>query len=100
MEREVITFTERNDICGIVGGWEHRDEWEVVSNDMVDQSRWSITHEVILRRRSDGKFFWTYYTVGATESQDHGMYEDDDMVLKEVIPTEKTIIVYGWSDAQ
>ena len=97
MEREVITFTDRNEICDIALGFNDA-EWEVVSNDIVEQSRWATYHSVIVKRLSDGKFFITSYSHGSTEIQDSSPYEDDDMIFREVKPIEKTIITYEWKE--
>jgi len=45
---------------------------------------------------TEGKFYETFYSVGATESQEERAYEyePDDIECKEVFPVEKTIIVY------
>lgn len=62
---------------------------EIVKRDeIVDNSRWSIIHELIFEH--DGKFWQTSYSVGATESQDESPWEYENLVecteveLKEV----------------
>ena len=98
MEREIIVFEDREEIAGIVHAYEQTDKWTVISNEITDQGRWTLQHEVILQRKSDGKFFITHYTVGATESQDHRSYEYDELVFYEVKPVKVETIKYVWRE--
>lgn len=70
------------------------DEAEVIEDIVVDNSRWSINHSVIFK--IDGKFYESYYSVGATEYQDESPYEHegDEIECDEVFPVERTITVY------
>lgn len=65
-----------------------------VYDKIIDTSRWSIHYERVFKH--DGKFYRTYYSVGATESQDESPYEyEPDMIeCGEVKPVEKVVIVY------
>ncbi len=62
---------------------------DVIENNIVDTSRWSIHHEIIFKWK-DGKHYRAYYSVGATEMQEEAPWEYDDEVhcteveLKEV----------------
>jgi hypothetical protein len=98
MEREVITFTDRKEIAGIVLDYGDDEDWKIISDEIYDQRRWETCHIVVLKRISDGKFFITHYSVGSTEYQDQSPYENDDMIFREVKPIEKTITTYGWID--
>ena len=55
--------------------YEHGYELEVVRARISDQSRWSIFHEMIIHDVTDGKYYSTVYSVGATEAQDESPYE-------------------------
>ena len=68
--------------------------FKIISNDIVDHSRWSIHHYVIFSFGE--RFFSTYYSVAATESQDERPYQDDpdEIECDEMKPVEKTITVY------
>ncbi len=46
---------------------------------VVDNSRWSINHEIVFKDK-DGKYYSTAYSVGATECQDEGPWEYEDQV--------------------
>lgn len=74
--------------------YDDHDDFELISKEITDTSRWSIFYENIYKRISDGKFFKTNYSEGATEHQDESPYEYDDAVFEEVFPVEKTVIVY------
>jgi len=69
------------------------DGEDIVSNEITDHGRWSVTHEIVFKK--DGKLYRTYYSVGATESQDEAPWEyDDEVECTEVVAQEKTITVY------
>lgn len=69
------------------------DTVEVVKDDIIDTSRWSIHHEIVFKY--EDKYYRTTYSVGATESQDEIPWEYEDEVECEVVePVEKTYIDY------
>jgi hypothetical protein len=75
--------------------WGDHEEFVKVQESIEGTSRWSVHYEIVVRRLSDGKFFKSNYSVGATEMQDESPYEYDEYaIFTEVIPVEKTIIVY------
>ena len=64
-----------------------------IEDKVVDNSRWSIQHEIIFEH--EGKFYRTHYQVGATESQDEGPWEyDDEIECTEVIQQEVTVMAW------
>ena len=69
-------------------------DFKIVQDEMIDHSRWSILHRLIVQRVSDGLFFESTYRVGATESQDESPWEYGDAVFVHVLPVEKTVVVY------
>lgn len=73
---------------------DHRDEFEVIKDEIVDTSRWSNIYEMIFKY--DDRFYQTSYSVGATECQDERPYEyeSDEIECDEVIPVEVTKIEY------
>lgn len=91
IEREQLTLTGEEGRRII---YEDHEDFELVTSEIVDNSRWSILYEDVYQRLSDKKFFKTTYRKGATELQDERPYEYGDAVFKEVFPVEKTIIVY------
>jgi len=70
------------------------DEFVIVEEKIVDTSRWSTIHEVVVKRVEDGKFFKSGYRQAATEMQDERPYEYGDVLFEEVSAVEKTVIVY------
>lgn len=76
--------------------WEDYDDKvvELISTKLVDTTRWGVVYDQIFK--FEDKFYSTSYRVGATEIQDESPYEweDDEIDCVEVVPTEKTIIVY------
>ena len=70
------------------------DDDVIVLNEIIDRSRWSVQYRTVFPY--DGKFYETYYSVGATEYQEEHPYEFDpeEIECREVIPTEVTSIVY------
>lgn len=62
-------------------------------NTIVDNSRWSIIHEIIFEY--EGKTYRTTYSVGATEDQDEGPWEyEDEIECDEVHKVEKVVQVW------
>ena len=92
MEREKLAISAevaREAIWGEIEGFEK------IFDDVVDDTgRWTTTHEIVIKRLSDGKFFRDYYTQGATEHQDQSPWEYGQPEFTEVFPVEKTVIVY------
>lgn len=91
MSREKLKLTneQARDIV-----WGETDEFTEISNKVVGTSRWSTIYEIVVQRKSDGKYFKDKYRVGATESQDERAYEHTNPNFTEVFPVEKTITVY------
>ena len=72
---------------------EDADDVRVVSDEIVDTSRWSIYHDLIFS--FENKFYNTQYSVGATEYQDERPWEVLEYVdCTEVAPVERIITVY------
>jgi hypothetical protein len=90
--REKLTLT-KEDAQVLLWG-RGPENYEVVSDTVIDNTRWSIVHDLIIKRISDGKFFRDGYSVGATESQDERPWDYSDPDFTEVFPVEKTITVY------
>ncbi len=69
-------------------------EFETVSDEMIEKSRWSILNSIIIKRISDGALFRGSYRVGATEQQDERPFEYDEPDFHEVVPKEVITIKY------
>lgn len=76
-------------VCG-----EWFDGYEVIEDKIIDTSRWSNIYEMVFT--FEGKFYSTKYSTGATEYQDESPFEysPDQVECVEVVPVEKTVIVY------
>lgn len=67
--------------------------YSAIEDKVIDNSRWSIQHEIVFEH--EGKFYRTYYSVGATESQDERPWEyDDEVECTEVVQQEVTIMAW------
>lgn len=69
-----------------------RDE---VSDEVYDDSgRWSVIHEFIFLHEE--KTYRTYFTMGATDQQDHAPfeYEDDEIECPEVHQVPTTVLTW------
>ncbi len=75
-------------------GEENDDGFTLIEDEMTEHNRWSISHSIVFKY--DGKYYSSWYTVGATEYQDERPweYEPDEIECDEVVPKEKTIMVY------
>jgi hypothetical protein len=65
-----------------------------IQDKIVGKRRWSIEYEIVVQRKSDGKYFRDGYRRGATESQDERPYEYSEPNFTEVFPVTKTYIDY------
>lgn len=89
--REKLTLTKEQ-ARGIV--WGDNKDFVEIKNEIVEHRRWSVVHEIVVQRKSDGKYFMDNYNNGATESQDERPYEYTDPDFTEVFPVTKTYIDY------
>lgn len=78
------------DYMGIV--WGDNDAFELIKDDIIDTGRWDVQHEVVCKHIESGKFYTFCYQAPATEMQE--VDHPSDLVLCEVRPVEKTVIVY------
>lgn len=98
MTERIILKLKPSDGIDVIYGW-HPD-FEVVSDIITKHTRWSVEHEVIVRRKVDGLFFRSYYSEGATESQDESPYEYCDYAeFSQVMSVERVVIAYEWWDS-
>ena len=66
-------------------------------DEIVDQRRWETSHKLIFEK--DGKYYRTYYDVGSTEMQEHGIWEyESEIKCYEVEQVEKMVKV--WEDVK
>jgi len=71
------------------------DGFEVMVNEMVDTSRWSINHRLVVLDRESSSYWETYYSVGATEMQDERPFEwEGEVEFDEVEPVEVIRVEY------
>ena len=66
----------------------------IIEDRIVGTRRWSVVYEIVVQRKSDGKYFKDNYRRGATEMQDESPYEYSEPNFTEVFPVTKTYIVY------
>lgn len=90
--REMFEVESAHEACNIATG--RHENFEQIEEEIVDSGRWDVVYEVVVRRKSDGKYFASCFTKGATEMQDQSPYEYDERKFWEVVPKTKTITVY------
>lgn len=75
--------------------WEDTEDFTIIRDEIVENSRWSEHHDLIVQRVSDQKFFRAAYSCGLTESQDESPWEyEKEVTFTEVVPVEQVIIDY------
>lgn len=90
--KEKLTLTKYQAL-EILG--EDNDDFETIQDEQYDSSRWSAHHELIVQRKSDGKFFRAFYSSGLTEQQDESPWEyETEVEFTEVSKKEKITYVY------
>jgi hypothetical protein len=85
---------KKEDLRDLAWGDYNPDIFNIVSDKIIDTSRWSIIYEMVFGYQD--KFYVTSYSEGATERQDESPYEDeeDEIECKEVFPREVKVIKY------
>ena len=74
--------------------------WTAVFDEIVDTSRWSVQHNCVFKD-NDGKFYETFYSIGATECQDERPWEyEDDVTCYEVEQREVKITKWVRVDSE
>ncbi len=89
--RDKLTIT-RDEALDMLNG-DHPD-YETVHDEISGKRRWSVDHWLVVKRKSDGRFFADGYSVGATESQDERPWEYDEPNFTEVFAKQITTTVY------
>ena len=88
MNREKLNLTKK-EAEEIVLGLNH--DFVKIQHFTVDKSKWSITREIVVLRKNDGRYFKDTYKV----NPESGIpYEHTDPNFTEVFPVTKTIITY------
>jgi hypothetical protein len=90
MNREKLNLTSEQGRDIIDGHY----NFAIIEDKIVGKRRWSTEYEIVVQRKSDGKFFKDAYRRGATESQDERPYEYSEPNFTEVFPVTKTYIDY------
>jgi hypothetical protein len=90
MNREKLNLTSEQGRDIIDGHY----NFAIIEDKIVGKRRWSTEYEIVVQRKSDGKYFKDGYRRGATESQDERPYEWSEPNFTEVFPVTKTYIDY------
>lgn len=70
--------------------------YNAIKDKITDSSRWSIYHEIVFE--DDGKYWKTWYSVGATEEQEERPWDYEDEVKcteveKKIVQVERWVEV-------
>ncbi|WP_281513152.1 hypothetical protein [Bacteroides acidifaciens] len=68
--------------------------YTAVEDKIIDNSRWSIRHKIVFKD-TDGKFYQTTYSIGATEDQDERPWEYVSTVKCTEV-AKKKVVVERW----
>ncbi len=91
MNKEKLKLTSEQGQAIIYG----RDSNFVTTHKkIVGKRRWVLVYEIVVQRKSDGKYFKDVYDIGATENEEQAPYEFSEPNFIEVEPVETTIIEY------
>ena len=91
MNREKLNLTSKQG-RDIVNGED--SNFITIEDRIVGTRRWSVVYEIVVQRKTDGKYFKDGYRRGATESQDESPYEYSEPNFTEVFPVTKTCVDY------
>lgn len=73
---------------------------EMVRDEILDTTRWSIINELIFKDKESGKLYRTNYSVGATECQDESPFEYDPDYIECVEVKEKEVTVIDYVEVE
>ena len=91
MNREKLNLTSEQGRDIVYGD---DSNFVIIEDRIVGTRRWSVVYEIVVQRKTDGKYFKDVYRRGATEMQDEQPYEYSEPNFTEVFPVTKTYIVY------
>lgn len=92
MKRETLKLTPEEGREIVYG---ENDDFTIIKEKIVNRTRWFNLFNVIVQRKSDGKFFSSVYRLYHHNGEDVIAYEfKTEALFHEVFPVEKTIIVY------
>ncbi len=74
--------------------WDDSDDFDIVLDEVTGLGRWTVNHQIVIRRKSDNKYFRDFYSIGSTESQDERPWQYDAPNFEEVFSREKKVTVY------
>ncbi len=74
--------------------WGDAKGYTIISDTECGSRRWSIDHDLVIRRDSDGLFFRASYSVGATESQEESPWQYGAPDFRQCWPREKVVVAY------
>lgn len=93
MGKNVTRIFDKQQLLDILG--EDDENFEILENEMIDKSRWSIHYNLVFKELDSGKLYETSYSVGATESQDERPWEyETEIKCVEVEPVEVVTIKF------
>lgn len=78
--------------------YEDTDETEVILDEVIDNSRWSINHKIIFKYK--GKFYRSFYSVGATEQQCECAYEYSNNEIECDEVEQKEVTIKQWVEVE
>lgn len=81
------TFTrDELEALDLPDAWDN-DDVKVISDEIMENSRWSIHHELIfqLKGQPADEAWRVWYSVGATESQDEAPWQDETEVTATLV---------------
>lgn len=91
MKREILNLTSEQG-RDIVDGDD--SNFVIIEDKIVETRRWCDIYQIVVQRKSDGKYFRDVYRRGATESQGEKPYQCSDPNFTEAFPVTKTYIIY------
>lgn len=91
-DRETINFSPEEGREIVYGD---SDKYKVIEDIIVDTTRWSEIHKIIIQDKETKKFYSGNYSCGLTEMQDEQPYENEEEAsFKEVFLRTKVAEVY------
>ena len=70
------------------------DGWEKIETKIESHERWTVIYSGVFKHKDTGKFYETWWIVGATENQDEQPFDNEAPELREVEPRQIMVTQY------
>jgi hypothetical protein len=97
-KNQIIKTFDKEEMAAVAN--DESELLEKIEDKIIDNSRWSIQHEMIFKELATQKHYISFFNRGATEYQDEGPYEYDNKMIECVEVEPKEVLVKTWVNVE